>query len=98
MVFFAGSYFLRFPESPEQIIDDIFVFIEYMDGSNIFKQQYCVSPDVLSSKTKKLKQITFLCHSITNTNRHDFLATHFLQKKKVEFKIENISFAVNFCW
>ena len=41
-----------------------------------------MSPDVLSSKTKKLKQITFLCHSITNTNRHDFLATHFLQKKK----------------
>ena len=42
LIIAAENYFLRFLESPEQIIDDIFVFIACMDGSNIFKQQHCV--------------------------------------------------------
>ena len=44
---------------------------------------------------KRIKQVTFLCHSITKTNRHDFfICTVFLCS---EFKFKNIYSGVDFC-
>ena len=60
---------MRFAESPGQIIDNVFDFIEYLQWKYIFSNNN-FGVRILS---KTGKRMIFLCQSITNTGLHNFL-------------------------
>ena len=89
--FFLLGRYLRFLEIPGQIIDNIFVFIEYGQWKSVFQKKNvrfaCPKPVIVLFCMKET--------SYTIIEQTRILSTaHFLCS---EFKLENIYSGVNFC-